>query len=140
VTACIGDLLHSADQGARFFANYFTTNVHDRDLLRLEFRRGEALKKAIARVMPELPIGADAAVTAFRAQLTGSILLWLGLRNSESKPFLLERTRDWLQLVGIPFNEQLIRELSASRPAANISSVNAFGEKRSRGRKRTVRL
>jgi AcrR family transcriptional regulator len=115
--AFIGSYLRSRENGARFFAN-FSSNLQHRDLIRLEERRGEFLRQAIAEAMPKLPIDRESAVTAFMAHLTGSIIAWLSLEDPNPGRYLVMRTREWLKLANIPFNEKLAKELAASQPDA----------------------
>lgn len=115
IAAFIGTHVHSHENGAKFFANYFSSNVRHRDLLDLEVRRGEALGRAISKVMPEGAIDHDSAVIAFRSHRTGSIVAGLSRDDTDSRRYLVSRTQDWLKLVGIAFSEQLADELSASR-------------------------
>jgi hypothetical protein len=86
--------------------------VNDRELRALETRRGEILHAMISQIMPEVSVEHDAAVTAFRAHLGGSVLAWLGQDDPDARRFLVLRTRDWLRLAGIAFSEALASELS----------------------------
>lgn len=124
LAAFIGSYMRSRESSLRFFSNYYSSNVHDRELLQLERRRGDALHAAISRVMPETAIDHDAAVVAFRAHLTGSIMAWLSLDDSDSRRYIVMRSTEWLSLAGIPFSEQVVQELSAPQ-AASITQVRS---------------
>jgi AcrR family transcriptional regulator len=111
VAAFIGERASNIDERARkrgplpsFFASY-PANMADPDLAALERRRGEALRVAVSRVMPMTTIGRKAAVTAFCAHMTGSIMASLAAEDTDSRAYLVSRTRDWLRLAGIPFAE-----------------------------------
>lgn len=95
---------HAVNRGSlpAFFANY-AANMEDSDLATLEKKRGEALHAAILRVMPATRIGHAAAATAFSAHLTGTIMNWVAVEETDSQAFFVQRTRDWLRLAGIPF-------------------------------------
>jgi AcrR family transcriptional regulator len=115
VAAFIGSYMHSRESSVRFFANYYGSNVQDRDLLKLEHQRGAVLDRAIGRVMPETVLERDSAVIAFRAHLTGSITTWLSLDDANSRRYLVMRTKEWLKLARIPFSERVGDELSESK-------------------------
>lgn len=66
-----------------------------------EVRRGEALRTAVAHVMPPLSVGPTAAVDAFMAHLIGSLFAWQSTDQSDAADFLRERTQEWLKLAGI---------------------------------------
>jgi AcrR family transcriptional regulator len=104
VAAFIGERTSNRGALPSFFANY-AANMNDPDLAALEKRRGEALRKAVARVMPKTAIGRDAAVDAFCAHLTGSIMAALAADDTAPRAYLVARTRDWLRLAGIPFGK-----------------------------------
>jgi TetR/AcrR family macrolide resistance operon transcriptional repressor len=108
--AFIGGHLRSRESLASFFSTY-TTNLRDPELLDLERQRGQLLRDAISRVMPEVAIDHSAAVNTFAAHLSGTIMAWLGDEDEDSRRYLLMRTRDWLVLAGISFNKEVISEL-----------------------------
>jgi AcrR family transcriptional regulator len=133
VAAFIGTYMHSRESSVRFFANYYGSNVQDRDLLRLEHRRGAVLDQAIKRVMPETVLDPDSAVIAFRAHLTGSITTWLSLDDSNSRRYLVMRTKEWLKLSRIPFSERVADELSESKAEVRPTEAPRLKQKRSTG-------
>lgn len=108
--AFLGGYIRSRESLVSFFSTY-TTHLKDPELLKLERHRGQLLRDAIARVMPEVAIDHSSAVDAFAAHLSGTIMAWLGSDDEDSRRYLLMRTRDWLALAGISFNEDVIREL-----------------------------
>lgn len=114
VAAFIGHTVGSRESSASFFSSY-AANVRDPALVALEKKRGELLNRAIARVMPDTSIDHDSAVAAFTAHLTGSIISWLGSDDEDPCRFLLARTKNWLRLVGIPFEDPAPREATVPR-------------------------
>jgi TetR/AcrR family macrolide resistance operon transcriptional repressor len=115
VAAFIGTHVGSREGSGKFFANYFTTNVRDRELFELERRRGAVLRDAISKVMPQTAIDHDSAILAFRAHLSGTIMAWLGNEEADSCRYVVLRTREWLRLAGIAYSEELVEELSAAK-------------------------
>jgi AcrR family transcriptional regulator len=141
LAAFIGSYIRSRESLVRFFSTY-SNNVQHRDLFELELRRGEALHAAISRVMPEVAIGHDSAVTAFSAHLTGSIMGWLALDSEDSRGHLVTRTGEWLKLAGIPFSEDFARELSvppAEKSTGTVGSKPRRRKKTARATRRTQR-
>lgn len=122
LAAFIGSYVHSRESSAKFFSSY-TTNIQDRELRELERKRGDALVAAISSVMPEVAIDHQSAVAAFSAHLGGSIVAWLARDDDDSRGFLVTRTRDWLKLAGVAFNETVVAELSAPQGALSRKKV-----------------
>ncbi|GFE80610.1 hypothetical protein GCM10011487_26100 [Steroidobacter agaridevorans] len=116
IAAFIGTHLHSRESSAKFFARY-NANLQDPELTDLEHKRGKILLDAISAVMPKVAIEHDAAVRAFLSQLTGNIIAWLATDDQDSRRYLVLRTRDWLQLAGIRFSEELVKEFTAGSTA-----------------------
>lgn len=131
LAAFIGNHTGSREGSARFFAN-FSANLDDRDLLRLETRRGEALSAAISKAMPKIAIEHEDAVVAFRAHLTGTIFSWLGSSDSDARRYVVLRTKEWLKLAGIKFSERLAAELTAHARLEQKASCEAARTKRVR--------
>ena len=135
--AFIGSYVRSRESSAKFFANY-SVNVQDKELVALEFQRGAILRKAISNVMPKLPIDHESAISAFMAHITGSIISWIAMDDPDSRRYLVMRTREWLRLAQIPFNERVVAELTATTgdtTAAKSSRSEAAGaRKRSRAK------
>ncbi|CAN7630548.1 TetR/AcrR family transcriptional regulator [Phenylobacterium sp. LjRoot225] len=100
----IAEKAGSRDKFSSFMLRY-TSNIKDPILLELEQRRGQILRTAIAKVMPETAIDKSAAVDAFMANITGSLLNWQPSHDMDARQFLRERTFNWLRLVGIPVDE-----------------------------------
>jgi TetR/AcrR family macrolide resistance operon transcriptional repressor len=122
VAAFIGERARNRGALPSFFANY-AANMDDTDLAALERRRGEALRTAVSRVMPPTTIGTEAAVTAFCAHLTGSIMASLAAEDTDSRAYLVSRTSDWLRLAGIPFEESAT--VSSSPPGSGKPASGA---------------
>lgn len=131
LAAFIGSYVRSRESSARFFSNY-SANIQDRDLLQLEIQRGEALHTAVSNVMPPVAVDHASAVTAFCAHLSGSIVAWIGLGDTDSRRYLVVRTSEWLRLAGIRFNEQMVEELSAPPPGAKAAAPARSKPKRAK--------
>ncbi len=116
LAAFIGGKIHK-DNSARTFAN-FSANVHEPELHRLEIRRGELLSCAISKVMPAVAIPHAAAILAFRSHLIGSIRAWLDTGEGNPQRYLLERTRDWLILSQVGFQDELVEALATAHAEA----------------------
>ncbi len=115
--AFIGSYVHTRESSAKFFASY-TTNIQDLELAELELRRGSALRTAISRAMPKVVVEHEVAVSAFGAHLTGNILAWLAMNDSNPRRHLVTRTSEWLRFTRIPFSEDLLKELLGPASAA----------------------
>lgn len=131
LAAFIGNHTGSREGSARFFAN-FSANLDDRDMLRLEARRGEALSAAISKVMPKIAIEHEHAVIAFRSHLTGTIFGWLAMSDSDARRYVVLRTKEWLKLAGIKFSEHLAAELTAHARVGQKAGSEAARTKRVR--------
>lgn len=125
VAAFIGGQLGSRDSVPSFFANY-TANMEEHELAAIERLRGAALRTAILKVMPETRIDREAAAAAFNAHITGTIMNWVSAEEADAVAFLVQKTREWLRLAGIPFSfassagarVDTISRKAASKPAA----------------------
>lgn len=104
IAEMIGEMAGTRDNFSSFMLKY-TSNIKDPILLRLEERRGQILREAIAKAMPETAIDKNDAADAFMAHVTGSLLSWQSSDMPNGRQFLRERTLSWLQLVGIPIDE-----------------------------------
>jgi AcrR family transcriptional regulator len=93
--------LAGGQRGFSAFLLNYTANMQNDAQRRMEVRRGEVLRAAIARVMPPLAIPRDAAVNAFMAHVTGSLMAWYSFDTPDAGAFLRERTEHWLVLTGI---------------------------------------
>ena len=106
IAAFLGKYANSRESSASFWSVHHS-NLKDPDLAELEIKRGTALRAAIARAMPETRIPHAAAVAAFNVHIAGTLLTMITEESVEPKEFLLQRTRDWLRLAGIPFTESV---------------------------------
>ncbi len=97
-------------QGLSAFLDNHFSNITEPALAELEKKRGAAWHKAISRVMPPTAIDHDAAVAAFSAHLSGTLLAWPGRGNETCLNYMLRRTREWLRLTGIPFTEKSVKD------------------------------
>lgn len=105
----IADLIGGMAGGRENFSSFmmrYTANVQDPILLQLEEKRGEILRIAIAKAMPETAIAREEAVDAFMAHLTGSLMNWHTQGDLDGRQFLRKRAMNWIRLVGIPVEEE----------------------------------
>jgi TetR/AcrR family transcriptional regulator, macrolide resistance operon repressor len=100
----IGGMVGSRPQLAAFMQN-MQTDLADDEMVQLEKDRGEAMLDAISVRMPETAVDKQSAALAFRAHISGTLLQWqVEERPITPRDFLVERTREWLRLAGIPFS------------------------------------
>ena len=78
------------------------SNIKDEELAKLERRREEALRAAVSARMPTVAIAREAAVNAFLAHIGGSLMQWEVKTDIDAGTHLVERTKEWLRLAGIP--------------------------------------
>lgn len=100
IVSLIGRLVGSR-RGLSLFMASFQADIQVPALAAFERRRGEALIRAIRRVMPPLPVAPEAAAAAFMAHIAGSLMAWQGSDVPEAEPLLRERTIQWMQIAGI---------------------------------------
>lgn len=100
----IGEVIAERDRLAGFMQSV-QSDLNDAELLALEVKRVEVLRKAISDRMPEVGIDHQSAVIAFDANLGGSIMQWQVEKEVSAFDFLVERTRAWLSLVGIEYSQ-----------------------------------
>lgn len=125
VAAFIGSRMTNV-QGLTAFLNNHFSNISDPILFDLELKRGAAWHNAISRSMPPITIDHDAAVAAFSAHLSGTLLAWPGSENETCLNYMLRRTKEWLRLAGIPFTESAVNvESPVSEEAPNTEAVTA---------------
>ena len=106
LAAFIGSTLSERTQLASFLQN-FQADLADEHLAELDERRAAALFEAVSLRMPEIAVDHTSAVQAFVAHLGGSLLQWQILAETISaEAFMIERTRVWLQIAGIPCNAE----------------------------------
>lgn len=105
LAAFIGGMVGGRRQLASFMQN-MQADLGDGELRELEKTRGQAMLDAIEARMPAVAIDRASAALAFRAHLSGSLMQWqVEERAISPADFLVERTRDWLRLAGIPFGD-----------------------------------
>lgn len=105
IAAFIGNRLSDVQSLSSFLNNHLS-NISEPALADLEKKRGAAWFNAISRAMPPVAIDHDAAVAAFSAHLSGTLLAWPGRDNETCLNYMLRRTREWLRLAGIPYSER----------------------------------
>ncbi len=104
VAAFIAERLGNRQGQSAFFANY-AVNMQDPELAALEKLRGDTFHTAISRVMPGTSIDKHSAVIEFVAHITGNIISWIGSEDEDARRFIIMRTKKWLTLAGIPFDD-----------------------------------
>jgi len=102
------------------FLNTQLSNMDQPVLAELELRRGEAWHQAISRAMPPIAISHEAAVAAFSAHLSGTMLAWPGENVEPSLDFMHRRTREWLQLAGISCQNNSGAETGTTTPTETL--------------------
>ncbi len=112
LAAFIGSYVGTRESSTRFFATY-NSNIRNRELLELERKRGAVLQQAIARVLPKVAIDHESAIIAFRTHLAGTIMAWLSMEHADPRGYMVMRTREWLKLAGVAFDEAVVAELTA---------------------------
>lgn len=136
----IGEHVRSRENGAKFFAG-FSANLQDPDLMALEAKRGDILRKAISEAMPKVSIAHESAITAFLAHLSGSILAWISLvDDSQPRRYLVARTKEWLKLAAIPFSEKVAERLSDAQPRVVDTDKTVTSRARSKTTARTPNI
>jgi AcrR family transcriptional regulator len=86
----------------RAFMMRVKANRDDPELAAIDKRHIAAYHAAISARMPKTAIAHDAAVTAFRAHLSGAMQNWEQSDSDDAEAYLVERTTEWLQLAHIP--------------------------------------
>lgn len=143
LAAFIGGYVGTRENGAKFFANYYNSNVRNRELLELERQRGAALYQAISRVMPKVGIEHEAAIVAFRSHLSGTIMAWISLEAPDPRRYMVLRTTEWLQLAGVSFDAAVVEELAgveSAVPERRKAAARSGGPRVARTRKRVARV
>ncbi len=91
--------------GSRQNLSSFLQGYHDgigEDVrLALEERRGQALRQAIARVMPPCAVAPEVAADLFMAFMSGSMLAWQANYSMDAPSFLKMRTQQWIAMMGL---------------------------------------
>jgi len=93
----------------------YSDTMKDPKLAALEAKRAAILLAAIGARMPPTSISRPAAVKAFSAHLVGTLLGWDGKGNARAH--LISRTKDWLRLANIPFDND---SLALSEPIPHL--------------------
>lgn len=107
LAAFVGNMVGERQQLASFLQNMLA-DLGDGELRELEKSRGQAMLNAIVARMPPVPTDPESAALAFRAHLSGSLIQWqVEDRTITPSEFLVERTREWLRLTGIPFGDRV---------------------------------
>lgn len=100
----IGAMAHNPRNLVAYIASS-QANMADPDLRALEARRGAILRAAIARAMPPEVPDLAGAVEMFAAHLTGSLIAWSASDEPDGAQFMAHRTRAWLRMTRIAFDE-----------------------------------
>lgn len=136
LAAFIGARIQTPQSLSAFFIRY-NTHMQDDELAKLEIKRGEALREAISRIMPKTAISHEAAVNAFSAHLTGSIMAWPSLQGVPARTHLVQRTMEWLALAGISFSRDVADTLLRPETKVSTSGSNKPSPKAGTGRRAT---
>lgn len=99
----IGQLVGGRENHARFVLSVMS-NIRDPLARELEARRGNIMRTALAKAMPETVVGKEAAMDAFMAHIMGSLINWQSKTDIDAREFLRDRTIKWLRLAGIPLD------------------------------------
>ena len=89
------------------FMRTFHSNIKDSELAKLEMRRAQALRDAVAERMPATVIAHDSAVTAFVAHIGGCVMQWEVAGDADACSYLVERTIEWLKLARVPYSQRV---------------------------------
>ena len=116
----IGRHANTRSSSASFWAVHHS-NLNDPELAALEMERGLIMRRAISRMMPPTRIDHASAVAAFNAHLAGSLLAMLAETDAEPYEYLVQRTREWLRLADIPFNDL---PDDVSKPVSSQSEIS----------------
>jgi TetR/AcrR family macrolide resistance operon transcriptional repressor len=116
LVAFIGKMIPTSGSLAAFMRTYHS-NIDDQELAQLEVKRGAILHNAIAERMPTLALAREAAVTAFAAHIGGSLMQWQVLTNIDASTYLVDCTKAWLTIAGIPHDKHFIAAQPSSAAA-----------------------
>jgi len=86
----------------RAFMLRIKANQDDPELAAIDAKHVAAYHADISARMPKTAIAHDAAVTAFRAHLSGAMQNWEQSDSADAESYLVARTEEWLQLAHIP--------------------------------------
>lgn len=104
--ACrIGRMAGGSAGFARSMMRY-RNNLDDPFAREMELHRGDIVRAAIAKAMPETVVSRTEAVDAFMANITGSLMAWQATSDSDAETFLRDRTLVWLRMTGIAEDEK----------------------------------
>lgn len=132
--AFIGRHANTRTSSASFWAVHHS-NLNDPELAALEIERGAVVKRVIARMMPPTRIDHASAVAAFNAHIGGTMLAMLAEEGAEPYEYLVTRTKEWLRLADIPFND--LPEQFASNERASIERVSNKPDSKKPGSKKS---
>ncbi len=79
----------------------FSDNLDDPVAREVELHRGDIVRAAIAKAMPDTAVARTEAIDAFMAHVTGSLVAWQASTGIDAETFLRQRTLVWLRLTGI---------------------------------------
>ncbi|HET8880780.1 MAG TPA: helix-turn-helix domain-containing protein [Solimonas sp.] len=98
--------------------------------------RSETIDRVIARAMPELHIARREAVAMFSTHLGGTVLAWQSMENADLLTLMIERSRTWLELAGIPYDKAFARSLlpapRKSGPVRKAAAAKKVPEKKAK--------
>lgn len=79
----------------------FSENIHDPAGREMEQRRGQLVRDAVGRAMPETCVSQAEAIDAFMANIAGALLAWRASGDDDAERFMHARTKAWLRLTGM---------------------------------------
>lgn len=131
VAKTIGAQIGRLEGNARFStgSSMAATSPMVKELMRI---RGEAVSKAVARAMPIVRIDKRDAISLFSIHLGGSELAWQAQSNIDPRAFLIERTCNWLKLVGIAYDEKYAKSLLPEKTGSKGPAAKTAKKKSAR--------
>ncbi|WP_340588987.1 helix-turn-helix domain-containing protein [Erythrobacter alti] len=83
------------------FMMRFSENLDDPAGIEMEQQRGEVVRAAVGRAMPETCVTKAEAIDAFMANISGALLSWRASSGEDAEDFMVARTKVWLRLAGL---------------------------------------
>lgn len=103
IAAFLGQILAQRPNFGSVLAVY-SGNIKIGDLAVVELRRRQALRDKIFQCMPNTALPRQQTADAFEAHLGGTIMATQGQGFANPCEYLIERTRQWLNLAQIPYS------------------------------------
>jgi len=90
--------------GGKSFGSFlmrFSENLDDPAGIEMEVRRGQIVRDAVGRAMPETCVSQSEAIDTFMANISGSLMALRATPDVDAVQFMLDRTNVWLRLTGL---------------------------------------